>query len=374
MRELAIYLHIPFCKQKCFYCDFNSFALKDYSEITQYVCALKTDIKEQIDQLNTLAVLKTIYFGGGTPSLLKPAEIESILSVLKKYFPLKNNCEITIEANPGTVSYSQLTGYKQAGVNRLSLGAQSFQDKYLKFLGRVHRSRDVLESLRSARRAGFTNISIDLIYGLDRQDIRDWEKDLERFLKLDLEHISFYDLKIEKGTRLYELRHTFKLTSQDMRSEMYQIGCEKLENAGYSHYEISSFAKKNKESRHNQIYWKNEEYIGCGAGAYSYLAGKRFGKNKNVRAYIKNDFTNYDIERLDEAARINETIVLNLRLLSGFDLKDFFAKYTSEIVKAVSVKLDNLAGLGLIEKNETKYRLSKKGILFYDTVAGEILD
>ncbi len=376
MKLLGIYIHIPFCIRKCFYCDFNSSMFNRDKEIRQYSQALKKDIKFSRQKFNDFRV-KSIYFGGGTPSLLEAEEVFAIIRSIKENFLLIDNAEITLEANPGTVQQKKLITYKEAGINRISLGVQSFKDKYLKILGRMHTNTDTQNSISLLRKNGFNNISIDLMYGLPEQNLADWEDDLERFMAMKLEHISFYDLKIEKGTPFYRIRKSLKIAGVDIQAVMYKLGAKKLQNAGYIHYEVSSFSKNGRQSKHNQIYWKNEEYLGVGAGAYSYLEGIRFKKNKDFRGYIKEAgkgyFKQYSLEKLDMSKRMKEMIALNLRILKGFSLGDLEKRSGIKIEDGNLDELQALKYLGLVRGDGRRYRLSKKGVLFYDTVASRIL-
>ncbi|MCP4649096.1 MAG: radical SAM family heme chaperone HemW [PVC group bacterium] len=376
MIPLGIYLHIPFCIKKCLYCDFNSVELKQRKEIDQYIAALKEEIYFCSKDVFSRTV-KSIYFGGGTPSLLTEEDVNCLVAAIKEKFSLLPEAEITLEANPATICYEQLLGYKNAGINRISLGVQSFQDKYLKILGRIHTGKDALESIELLRRAGFSNISIDLMYGLPGQDLKGWTDDLARFISLGLEHISFYDLKIEKNTPFYPMRDELFLPKDELQIDMYKRGIEKLKKAGYRHYEISSFAKEGKESKHNLVYWENKEYLGIGAGAYSYLKGTRFRRHKSINTYLeeaaKTDFKGYDQENLDIGRSIRETIALNLRILDGVSLTKIAKERGITIDNGLLDRFNHLQAQGLIDIEGEQYRLTQRGILFYDTVAGEIL-
>ncbi|MBI4845591.1 MAG: radical SAM family heme chaperone HemW [Candidatus Omnitrophica bacterium] len=376
MKKIGIYIHIPFCIKKCSYCDFYSVRLKNRKEIKDYCDALKKDIEFFAKKLRDYSV-KTVYFGGGTPSLLTKAQAGRIIQKVRADFSVEEKAEITLEANPATLTGNKLKGFKKAGVNRVSLGVQSFSDKFLKILGRAHKAKDALNSIELLRKAEFDNISIDLIYGLPEQDLDDWKAELDNFIALGIEHISFYDLKIEKGTPFYKIRKDLKVPDEYLQAKMYKIGCHLLESAGYLHYEISSFAKKGKESQHNQLYWKNEEYLGIGAGAYSYLKGARFCRIKNINKYQdevrKNDIKRYHPEKLDKNRRLAETLILNLRLLKGVNLENIEKRCSSLFSRNLLEELNKLNQEKLLVKARGNYRLSNKGILFYDTVSGYIL-
>lgn len=376
MKPLGLYVHIPFCVKKCAYCDFNSIVPAEENQIQAYLKALSVDIR--LSRVNKEKhIVKSIYFGGGTPSLIKAEYIEQILADIRNNFDLSKVKEATIEANPESVSLKKLLIYKKCGINRISMGVQSFNDKNLLLLGRAHTSRDVKKAVNLIKKSGLSKSSIDLIYGLPGQTLKGWERELDSFLKAGVSHISFYDLKIEKGTFFYLIRDNLDTADNDLQTRMYKLGCANLEKAGFSHYEISSFALKGQESLHNSIYWRNEEYIGLGAGAHSYFQGRRFAKVKSVTKYEQQarsgKFRRYEQEKLEDKDSLAETTILNLRLLKGFSLRNI-EKWTG--VKADKLLLGKLEGFvkqKLILSSGDNFRLSKKGMLFYDTIASELL-
>ncbi|MFH2138417.1 MAG: radical SAM family heme chaperone HemW [Candidatus Omnitrophota bacterium] len=377
MKAISLYIHIPFCRQKCLYCDFNSITFKNPEQINFYLKALKSDIHKTLEN-NRGYKIKSIYFGGGTPSLLNGNDIQGIMEQIREYAPFQTGAEVTLEANPATIDYEKLLLCRQSGVTRISLGVQSFNDKYLQVLGRIHSRKDALASIDLLKKAGFDSFSIDLMYALPEQTLKQWHKDLDQFLALGIDHISFYDLKIEKSTPFYNIRKSLKTAGEDLQARMYTSGCEKLKEAGYIHYEISSFAKLGKQAQHNLIYWKNEEYFGVGAGAYSYEDGLRFGKQKNIKKYIKeaalSRISRHNSEKLSLAKRLVETLVLRLRILEeGANLskieKQCGRKFTGKLIQA----LEYLVQIGLIINKAGEYKLSHKGILCYDTVAAYLL-
>lgn len=376
MKTIGIYIHIPFCLSKCSYCDFNSVALQNSKQIAQYLNALEKDAEFSSTQARGY-VVKSIYFGGGTPSLLSGREVLRFMNKLIQQYKIDKFAELTIEINPGSVSYQKLIQYKEAGINRISMGVQSFNDKYLRRLGRLHTNRDVFTALDLLKKVGFNNISIDLMYGLPKQTLSEWEDDLDVCLTCDLDHISFYDLTIEKGTSFYRKKESLAVADEDLKADMYLFGRNRLIENGFVHYEISSFAKNGKESQHNKIYWHNAEYLGLGAGAYSYIKGMRFSKNRNVSIYKKEvqnkDIRGYDLERLEPEKQNRETVILNMRLLDGFSLKKIEKGKGIKIQKEIIDKLDQLHQQGFVDRIRNLYRLTERGILFYDTVAGFIL-
>lgn len=374
--RIGIYIHIPYCLKKCQYCDFNSKALENREQLIPYVTTLKKDVSLSTAPLQGYSA-KSIYFGGGTPSLLAPAEVFDIIEAIKRQIVLERNVEVTLEANPATLSLEKLSGYKKAGISRISLGVQSFQDKYLKLLGRLHNRQEALKTILLLRKSEFSNVSIDLMYGMPDQTLNDWQNDLNKFISLGLEHISFYDLKIERGTPFYGLRKKIILPQEQLQIKMYELGVKLLKKAGYRHYEISSFAKQKRESFHNQIYWKNESYLGMGAGSTTYFNNERFQKNKDIKEYIKEGnsgkFKQYQKEKLSAVHRLKETIALNFRLLSGFSLEKVERYCQVKAKKEIIDELQKMQEEGLIKSFNHSYKLSKKGILFYDTVASRIL-
>ncbi|MBO5363904.1 MAG: radical SAM family heme chaperone HemW, partial [Clostridia bacterium] len=278
--SLGIYLHIPFCKQKCLYCDFNSYAGKERM-VEEYCHALE----QEILSYPAGDAVATIYFGGGTPTVLGAERLAALLGVLKAHFSLAKNCEITAECNPGTIDKAGLSMLYQAGFNRLSIGLQSTDDETLKKLGRIHSYQEFLECFQNAREVGFSNLSLDLMYGLPNQTPEEWKKTLREALRCCPEHLSCYGLKIEEGTPF--ARMELSLPSDDDVRKMYDDCVEVLQGAGYERYEISNFAKPGLESRHNCRYWRYENFVGFGAGAYSCKEGKRWFNVAGIPDYCR---------------------------------------------------------------------------------------
>jgi oxygen-independent coproporphyrinogen III oxidase len=376
MKSIGIYVHIPFCIKKCGYCSFNSYVPSSTAQLKAYLKALLIDIKLSAECKQDYTV-QSIYIGGGTPSLLAGKDIAAIIKEIRQNFSVGIKTEITIEVNPASVSMQKLLIYKQAGINRISLGVQSFKDKNLKFLGRAHSVLDVFKALEMLKEAGFKNISIDLIYGLPDQDLNEWQDDLKKFIDCGLAHLSLYDLTIDKGTAFYQVKNTLKLADNDLQTLMYKKACDLLSKNKFEHYEISSFAKKGMRSQHNQIYWNNSDYIGLGAGAYSYLNLERFSKASSIELYTrqaeKNKFKHYDSEILSSSKLAEETLILKLRLLQGFKLKDIEDKINYKFEANIINILNEFVKQGFMLLNNNKYKLSKKGLLHYDTIASEFL-
>ena len=314
------YIHIPFCKRKCNYCAFTSFAVQSY--IPKYLEVLTEEIKNNYKNEN----LKTIYFGGGTPSLLSVEQIKTILALFK----YDNSTEITLEINPETIDTEYLKALKnETSINRLSIGVQTFDNKKLKEAGRLHSAESVFETVKQAKELGFNNISIDLIYGLPEQNIRDVEKDVELALSLNVQHISIYGLKIEKGTR-WAYKSPDNLPDIDEQADMYEKIVDILTKNGYKHYEISNFALEGFESKHNLSYWRNKNYYGFGLGASGYEGKTRYTNAMTFTKYFENNSEKSYSSELTEQEIMEEEIFLGLRCADGINLEDFNKKFKTD--------------------------------------------
>ena len=330
----SLYVHIPFCKQKCLYCDFNSYSGKE-NLINEYIIALKKEI-----QSYNLNIFETVYFGGGTPSIIPAKYIKEIMDII--------DCtgEVTLELNPGTIDEEKLKIYKEAGINRLSIGLQATQDSILKEIGRIHTLEEFDIAYKMARKVEFENISVDLMFGLPNQTVSDVKESLEYLIKIKPEHISCYSLILHNDI--------FKnLPTENDEREMYYLIIAMLKEAGYKHYEISNFAKFGKESKHNLCYWNQQEYVGVGAGASSYIGNKRYTNELNIEKYISKVKQNrqwYEIEEIqDEEAKIREYMILRLRLLKGLNVKEAREKFSVDIYKKFEKEINKLKRKGLIE-------------------------
>ena len=315
MTESA-YIHIPFCKSKCKYCSFISFPALEMKE--QYLDALNIEI----DNLYKKELLKTIYFGGGTPSNLSAKEFSTIL----EKFNFDQNSEITVELNPETINLKYLQDLKAIGINRLSFGCQTFDNKILKDIGRRHLSEDVINSVNYAKQAGFKNISLDFIYGLPTQTTENFVKDLNTAISLDIEHISLYGLKIENGCFFYK-NPPANLPNDDIQAEMYLKAIEILGKNGFEHYEISNFAKKGFHSRHNLNYWENNNYYGFGVAAHGYENGTRYFNTSNLQEYIENPIPYKDSHKLTIQEQLEEEIFLGFRKIAGINIEQINKKF-----------------------------------------------
>ena len=368
MKELGFYLHIPFCKSKCIYCDFNSFAQKDDC-IEPYIKAVKKEIEEYAKQ-NKDVLIKTIYIGGGTPSYIKEKYIKEIIETIRSNFEIIPNAEITIEINPGTVNRRKLNTYYKAGINRLSIGLQSTNDKLLKQLGRVHDFEDFLETLRLANTIGFSNISADCMIGLPNQTIYDVEETLNVLINLRLTHISVYSLIVEPNTPLEKKINLgeLKLPDEEIERYMYWFAKRKLEENGYLHYEISNFAKPLFRSKHNMDCWNQKEYKGFGVSASSYENEIRYTNISSIEKYVENvqngQFKkNYIVEeKQDRETMMKEYMLLGLRKITGVSINQFRKKFGTIPIFKYNKEITKLTNEGLIESNGINIRLTKKGL------------
>lgn len=382
LNELGIYIHIPFCKQKCYYCDFVSYSNK-CSEVKEYIESLKKEI-EEFDFSNYKVT--SIYIGGGTPSYIDSIYIVEILSELKEKLKCNliefKDIEITIEVNPGTVDTKKLNDYKKSGINRLSIGLQSTKNDILKKIGRIHTYQEFLEIYKLARETGFKNINIDLMIGVPGQKIGDLKNTLQDIIKLEPEHISVYSLIIEENTPIEKMLENgeIKLPDEDLERNMYWYVKNTLELNGYNHYEISNFAKLGKESRHNLNCWNQEEYIGFGVAAHSYLNDIRFSNTINVEEYIQHIENNRKEEniQIEESQSLedkkNEFMMLGFRKIQGVDIARFKEKFIDNPIFLYREKLNKLVEEGLIEVDLNHIKLTNKGIDLANLVFEEFVD
>ncbi len=362
----SIYIHIPFCKSKCRYCNFISYTDKN-SSIEAYFQSLNKEIALSRRSIQGKK-FNTVYIGGGTPSIVDGFYFEQILSGLE----LSDSAEITIEANPETVSYEYLKNLRAAGVNRISMGVQCFDNRVLKLLNRIHTSKQVISAVNQAKKAGFSNISIDLIYGLPAQTFSGWEKTLYSALELDINHISAYGLKIEEGTGFFH-NPPAGLPDDELSARMYLRTIEILEQNGYKHYEISNFARPGFESRHNMAYWKNREYFGFGAGAHGYVDGIRYSNKPGLEDYINNPTEKQAQKQLSQTEIIEEAIFLGLRLRNGINPAEFEKKYCVDIQKKFKTVIEKYIAQELMVVNNNSLKLTPEGILVSNSILADLL-
>ena len=369
MNELGIYIHIPFCKQKCYYCDFVSYQNKN-DLIEEYIQKVKKEINSyEFEKYN----ITTIYIGGGTPSYIDSSYIVQIIETIKE--KIKKNktkfgdIEITIEINPGTVNEEKLENYKKVGINRLSIGLQSTQNNLLKQIGRIHTYEQFEKTYYMAKKVGFNNINVDLMIGLPNQTIKDIKITVDKILKLEPTHISTYSLIIEEGTKIEKLirENKIKLPEEEKERQMYWYVKNILELNGYYHYEISNFAKRKKESKHNMNCWEQKEYIGIGAAAHSYLNKIRYANLEKIEEYIlENKHVIFEQQKLEDMKK--EYMMLGLRKIDGIEISKFKQKYGENPVFLYREELENLVNEGLIVVDGDRIRLTNKGIDFANLV------
>ncbi len=386
MKELGIYVHIPFCKKKCKYCDFISFCVDD-EKIKEYFEALKKEINSfKIDEefFNKYKVT-TIYFGGGTPSYPDSKYIVEIMDLLKEKFNIdteSNDIESTIEVNPGTVNRSKLIEYRLSGFNRISIGLQSTNDRLLELIGRVHTYNDFIESYNLALGASFTNINVDLMLALPTQSEEDMIYSLRKVIELHPSHISLYSLILEEGTELYRLvqKGKIELLSERLEREMYWDAKKMLEINGYKHYEISNFCREGRESRHNMNCWNQEEYLGFGLAAHSYYGGSRYSNTINFDKYISsiNNGNFKDSVVINETqdtilSKAKEYMMLGLRKIDGVDISKFEEKFQLNPVYYFKKEIEKLASYDLLEYDDKAIKLTKKGIDLANVVFEEFV-
>ena len=364
---LGVYIHIPFCVKKCGYCDFYSVPAQ-IKAVSDYIEALTADIRASHFGGR---VVDTVYFGGGTPTLIGADALSTALDALRGAAAVDDNAEITFEANPATIDQSGLMTLRRAGFNRLSLGAQSADDDELRVLGRIHAFSNVKETVIAAKQAGFSNISLDLMYGLPDQTVRGFLGSIEAVLALKPTHLSCYCLKLEEGTPMYSRSSSLTLPDEDVLFEMYDKAAETLETAGFEHYEISNFALNGFRSRHNMKYWNCEEYLGFGPSAHSYINGRRFAVSPDLEGYTAGRKNIGQTEDIDPAEQLKEYLMLRLRLSDGIDKDEFERRFEVSFAPYASL-LSRLKDRVIIENG--RYRLNRAGFFVSNSIIGELLN
>jgi len=367
MSLIGVYIHIPFCVSKCNYCSFNSYAGLGYLH-EAYVEALRREMALVGESEGHLEAA-TVYLGGGTPTLLSVDLLARILQTCREGFHLREAVEISIEANPGTADAGHLAALRELGVNRLSLGAQSFCDEMLTLLGRVHTAGETRETYRLARRAGIENINLDLIYSLPNQTLAQWQADLLEAITLRPEHLSLYCLSIEEGTPLTSMISAGRLPrpDPDLAAAMYSWAEECLYGAGYEHYEISNWARTGYECQHNILYWRNRPYLGFGAGAHSFYDNSRHHTVLSPEEYIRLTLMGRSplvgSEEIDRSLEMSETMIMGLRLCQGISFREFEERFHCSLVAAYGDQISELVGQGLLDVNRRGVRLTGRGRL-----------
>lgn len=365
MKKLGIYIHIPFCVKKCGYCDFYSVKWDEESE-NKYIHSAINEIKSY-NELSSKYVVDSIYIGGGTPSIINPKNLEKIISTIRCLFTVEENSEISMEANPNSL-WENIKTYGEIGINRLSIGIQSLNDNILKRIGRIHNSKEALQAIDRAISFGFENINADVMFNIPGQTVDDINDTISKLVTKQIRHISFYSLKLEEGTPMYLLKKNKKIVmpEEDLEREMYYAGRNIMEKHGLMQYEISNFSVKGYECRHNLKYWKQEEYIGIGPSAHSFLGNVRFSNPSDLTEYITSGengvFERNTLEEMDENDIKFEYIMLRLRLTEGLKFADFKNKFSIDFKEAYKEQIKHLTENNLIESDDDAIRLSKRGM------------
>lgn len=370
----SIYIHIPYCKQRCVYCDFH-FSIIQKDKLEMLKC-IKIEIANRKDYLNN-ELIDTLYFGGGTPSILEKSEITGILKHLHNTFNISINAEITIECNPDDLTLDKLKALKQIGINRLSIGVQSFKDKDLEFMKRSHNANEAINSIKLAQNIGFNNITIDLIYGLPDQSIADWEQNIKQAFDLDIQHLSAYALTVENKTILSQMvkKNKIKILSDTKVIKQFNILQNKAEEKGFIHYEISNFGKKGFFSKHNSGYWKSIHYLGIGPSAHSYNGYIRSSNISSNKKYIRNinlGLDYFEDEFLSESEQYNEYIYTSLRTIWGIDIDTIAKKYSEGILSHFQDEISKWENKKFITSDKKKYTLTRSGKSFADMIASDL--
>ncbi len=391
MEATSLYLHIPFCEKRCYYCDFNTYAGME-RWMPEYTTALCEEIRQVAGLSGDRLPAHTLFFGGGTPSLLSIAQLEKILATIRQHFTLQPGLEATLEANPGTVSLEYLKGLRQLGINRLSLGMQSADPQELTLLGRIHDTPDVIQAVKWARQAGFDNLNLDLIFGLPFQTMETWQKSIALALGMKPQHLSLYALTVEKGTPFFRWsqRGLIPLPDDDLAADQYEWAGERLEKEGFSQYEISNWARKDTSGtllacRHNLQYWRTQPYLGFGAGAHGFARGVRTVNAPGIKAYVERcksaaqgEFptgpATVEQNPIDARTEMMETMMVGLRLVEeGISYAGFEHRFHTALGEAFGKQIQKLTGQGLLETVDGRVRLTKRGRLLGNRVFMEFV-
>ncbi|MCZ6679891.1 MAG: radical SAM family heme chaperone HemW [Candidatus Poribacteria bacterium] len=373
--SIALYIHIPFCATKCYYCDFNTYAFRK-DQVEAYIDALAVEMDLYA---SGCPPLRTIFFGGGTPSILSAQSLDRLFTDLHAHFRMCPDAEFTVECNPGTVDRDKLQVMRAAGVNRLSFGVQAMDNATLCQIGRIHKVSEVIRSYELAREAGFGNINLDLIFALPDQTVGQWKHSLQKIVALHPEHISTYNLTLEEGTAFYEWWESGKLrlASDELEAEMYEMAIDMLTDAGYVHYEISNFARPNHFAEHNLVYWNNEPYIGLGAGACGYVDGLRYTNIRGIPDYInclrRRQKPIMSSERLAGRAEKAETIILGLWKRKGVCHESYQRRFGEPIAAEFGAPLEKWIGFQMLEWRDDDLRLTDQGLMLANEVFMDFL-
>ena len=380
-KQLELYVHIPFCEKKCLYCDFLSFSAEEDLH-KAYVDKLIEEIRVQASNYSQYQI-SSIFIGGGTPTVIKAVYISNIMSAIYEAFIVESQAEITIECNPGTVDIDKLLVYKQSGINRISVGLQSTVDKELQHLGRIHTYADFLNSYEKIRESGYKNVNIDLMSALPWQTLDSWKSTLKKVIMLKPEHISAYSLIIEEGTEFSKIYGSPEgrkfLPTEEVERAMYHSTIDILKNYGYERYEISNYAKSGYESKHNIGYWTGEEYLGFGIGASSYVYGRRFHVERDIKKYLAIDMNRdimplyQNIHELSTKEKMEEFMFLGLRLSKGVLVTDFYDRFGIELIDVFEKVIQKNISFGLLKYENLYLKLTDKGLDLSNRVMGDFL-
>lgn len=371
----GLYIHIPFCKQRCNYCAFYSSTLYNIKEV--YADAVCKELKMRRDYIKDEDI-RTIYFGGGTPSTLPVELLQKILDAIYANYPIHDKAEITIECNPDDLAEEYIAQLQTLPFNRISMGVQSFNDRQLNHLGRRHNADKACQAIKDLRAAGYKNISIDLMFALPGSTEQEWEESIKKAIALKPEHISAYNLMYEEGTPLHRAlqQGKFKELSEEENVKQFQTLIDKMKEAGYMHYEISNFALPGYESRHNSSYWNDTSYLGCGAAAHSYNGTSREWNIADIKEYIKgieNEERNFEIEHLTEEEQYNDAILTRLRTADGIPLKWMKEKFSERLYRYMLTAAEKQIGYGNLIKTDESLSLTSKGVFISDAVIRELI-
>lgn len=373
MEGISLYIHIPFCKQKCRYCDFPSYPCKE-NLMEAYIEALCKEIQDRVSD----KCINTIFIGGGTPTYLNLEAWERLGKRIEKLNKTKK-IEFTVEGNPGTFTKEKLQYLKSIGVNRISMGLQAWQDNLLKSLGRIHSRSDFMESYKLCREIGFKNINIDLMFGLPNQSFTDWKETLKNVVNMSPEHVSCYSLIIEEGTPFYKIyeKNELSLPSEELERQMYEYCKRYLDENGYKQYEISNYAKPGYECKHNIVYWDVKEYIGCGSSSHSYLNSERVSNEKDIERYIKqiNDKGNAMVSLYKNSKKdnIEEFMFMGLRKINGISKIEFYNRFGITVDCLYKSIIDKYKGFNLIKEDESRIYLTEEGINISNSIMSEFI-
>jgi oxygen-independent coproporphyrinogen-3 oxidase len=376
MRTAAVYIHIPFCTKKCGYCDFNAYSGYKDGTKARYVDALCREIETRAEPSTRVP---TVFFGGGTPTNLSADDLGRILASVRSAFTVDGDAEVSIEANPSDADDTYLRTLRSYGFNRLSFGVQTFNDRLLKSIDRLHSGEEARQVVGRAKAAGFDNLSLDLMFALPRQTLGDWDRSLDEAFALDVPHLSMYGLIVEEGTPFYgrQQRGRLPLPSEKTEAAMFARAIERATGSGYHHYEVSNYARPGYECRHNQVYWRNDEYFGFGAGAVSYLDGGRMTNEHRPSRYI--DVVNEQgicvasEERLSPEEAMGETVMLALRMRAGLDLDAFARRFGIRAEERYAQQIAHFRAAGMLEFVNARLRLTERGLFLANEVMAAFL-